>query len=74
MSPLEQKVQMLEERLRAVEHAENVAFIANLERRLNFLSGSFQLSDATDGPDETPSVGEVLKWDGDRYNPATDNT
>lgn len=72
MSPLEQKVQELERKIAQLESVENNAFIANLERRLNFLSSTFSLSDATDGPDETPATGEVLKWDGDRYNPAPD--
>lgn len=75
MTP-EQQAQFndMKERLEKLERAENVAFIQNLERRLNFLSGSFRLSDAIDGPDETPATGEVLKWDGNRYNPAADNT
>lgn len=74
MSPIEQRVKDLENLVQALVRVENVEFIKNAERRLNFLSGSFQLSDASDVADTAPSNGQVLKFNGTLWAPGTDNT
>jgi xanthine dehydrogenase iron-sulfur cluster and FAD-binding subunit A len=71
MNPLEQKVQELERRLTAIERVENVAFIQTLERRLD---RGIKLNDLIDVAAPSPSVGQVLKWNGTTWAPATDNT
>lgn len=59
-------------RLEKLERAENASFIKALERKLNFLSGSFQLSDASDVSATAPSNGQVLKFNGTEWAPGTD--
>ena len=74
MSPQElERMNKLEKLVTSLSNVENVAFIGSLERRLNFLSGSFQLADATDVSETAPTSGQVLKWNGTAWAPATDN-
>ena len=75
MSPLEQKVADLEKRVALLERVENVAFIAALERRLNFVSGDIRLSDLADvSGTDSASTGQVLKKTATTWQPGTDNT
>jgi hypothetical protein len=73
MTPLEQRVKDLEKLVQTLVRVENVEFIKNAERRLNFLSGSFRLSDASDVSSTAPGSGQVLEWNGSEWAPATDN-
>jgi len=77
MSPLERKVQELEKKVAQMERAENVAFIEALARRLtDAFNIPERLSDLSDvGSDtDSPSTGQVLKYDGTDWSPGTDNT
>ena len=75
MSPQEKKeFAQLKALVDGLIRVENVPFKASLERRLDFLSGSFQLSDATNVSNATPSSGQVLKWNGTVWAPGTDNS
>jgi hypothetical protein len=74
MSPQQlQDFNDMKKRLAAIERVENVSFIESLNRRLNFLSGSFRLSDASDVSSTTPTSGQVLKYNGTEWAPGTDN-
>lgn len=73
MTPQEQnRMVALEKLVNELLNATNVQFIKNLERRLDFLSGTFQLSDASDVSATTPSSGQVLKYNGTAWAPGTD--
>lgn len=75
MTPEERRhFQEMQRKINAMYEVADAAFIANLERRLNFLSDSFQLSDATDVSTTAPSNGQVLKYNGTQWAPGTDNT
>jgi len=72
MSPQElERMNKLEKLVTSLLNVENLAFKASLERRLEI---PFQLSDATNVSNATPSSGQVLKWNGTRWAPGTDNT
>jgi len=74
MSPQElERMNKLEKLVTSLLNVENLAFKASLERRLDFLSGSFKLADATDVNNTAPSSGQVLKWNGTAWAPGTDN-
>lgn len=74
MTPQErQEFNKLKALVESLLKVENVAFIKNAERRLNFLSGSFVLSDASDVVSTSPTSGQVLEWNGTAWAPATDN-
>ena len=71
MSPQElERMNKLEKLVTSLMSVENVAFIGALERRL---SRPFRLADATDVANTAPSSGQVLKWNGTAWAPATDN-
>ena len=75
MTPQElARMDRLEKLVQSLVEVKNLEFIKSAERRLNFLSGSFVLSDATDVSNTTPSSGQVLEWNGTQWVPATDNT
>lgn len=72
MTPEErQQFEELKQTVKALQEVADNAFIANLERRLNFLS-SFQLSDAEDVSETVPTTGQVLKYNGTEWAPGTD--
>ena len=74
MSPQElERMNKLERLVASLLNVENLAFKASLERRLDFLSGSFQLADATNVSPTAPTSGQVLKWNGTAWAPAVDN-
>ena len=74
MTPQElDRMNKLEQLVQSLIRVENVEFIKSAERKLNFLSGSFRLSDASDVSSATPSSGQVLEWNGSEWAPATDN-
>lgn len=74
MTPEERaRMEKLERLVQSLLRVENVEFIKNAERRLNFLSGTFRLSDASDVASTTPSSGQVLKYNGTAWAPGTDN-
>lgn len=74
MTPEEKnKLDRLEKLANSMIRGENLELNKNLERHLNFLSGSFVLSDAIDVSSSTPSSGQVLKWNGTVWAPGTDN-
>lgn len=75
MSPQElERMQKLEKLVESLLRVENIDFIKNLERRLNFLSGTFALEDATDVEGTgSPSSGQVLKYSSGKWRPGTDN-
>jgi len=71
MSPQEKtEFEQLKATVNALIRAENVSFIGSLERRLEF---PFRLADATDVSETVPISGQVLKWNGTAWAPATDN-
>jgi len=74
MSPQElERMNKLEKLVTSLLNVENVPFIGALERRLNFLEGSFRLADAIDVANTAPSNGQVLKWNGSQWAPGADN-
>lgn len=74
MTPEERaRMEKLEQLVYSLLRVENVEFIKSAERRLNFLSGTFSLSDASDVTSTTPSSGQVLKYNGTAWAPGTDN-
>ena len=71
MSPQEKtEFAQLKATVNALIRVENVLFIGSLERRLEF---PFRLADATDVSETVPTSGQVLKWNGTAWAPATDN-
>jgi len=80
MSPLEQRVQELEKKVRDLESVRNVSFIENIKRfvvaKLNVSDlPSLKLSDLSDVEDtDDASTGEVLKKTATTWQPGTDNT
>lgn len=71
MSPQEKtEFEQLKATVNALIRVENVSFIGSLERRLEF---PFRLADATDVSETVPTSGQVLKWNGTAWAPATDN-
>lgn len=75
MTPEErEKMDRLEQMVLAMFNVEDVAFIGNLERRLNFVSGTLKLSDLSDvSGTDSASTGEVLKKTATTWQPGTDN-
>jgi len=74
MSPQElERMNKLEKLVTSLLNVENLAFKGALERRLDFLSGSFKLADATDVNNTVPVNGQVLKYNGTTWAPGTDN-
>ena len=72
MSPQEKtEFEQLKALVNALVRVENVSFIGSLERRLEF---PFRLADAIDVNATAPTSGQVLKWNGTAWAPATDNT
>lgn len=73
MTPQElERMKKLELLVQSLVQCKNLEFIASAERHLNFLSGSFRLSDAGDVAETAPSSGQVLKYDGTQWAPGTD--
>jgi len=73
MSPQElERMNKLEKLVTSLLNVQNLAFKGGLERRLDFIT-TFKLSDATDVSTATPTSGQVLKWNGTEWAPATDN-
>jgi len=71
MSPQERtEFAQLKATVNALIRVENVSFIGSLERRLEF---PFRLADAIDVSATVPTSGQVLKWNGTAWAPATDN-
>jgi len=71
MSPQElERINKLEKLVASMMTVENLAFKSSLERRLDI---PFQLSDATNVSNTIPTNGQVLKWNGTRWAPGTDN-
>lgn len=74
MTPQEKdRMDKLERLVMSLVHVENVEFIKSAERRLNFLSGTFALADASDVVSTIPTSGQVLKFNGTAWAPGTDN-
>ena len=72
MSPQElERMNKLEKLVTSLLNVQNVAFIGSLERRLEF---PFRLADAIDVSATAPTSGQVLKWNGTVWAPATDNS
>jgi len=76
MSPQDRrKLEELERKVGDIERVTNVSFIAELERRLNFVSGEIKLSDLSDvSGTDSASTGQVLKKTATTWQPGTDNT
>lgn len=74
MTPLEQRVADLERLVQSLIRVENLDFIKNAERRLNFLSGTFVISDAQDVNTNGAVSGQPLEYNGTQWVPGTDNT
>lgn len=75
MTPEErQRFETLERLVQSLLRVENVEFIKNAERRLNFVSGTLALGDLSDVDTTGQSNGEVLKYNGTTWVPNTDNT
>ena len=74
MTPQElERMQKLEKLVGTLLRVENIDFIKNLERRLNFISGTISLNDLSDVDTAGASSGEVLKYNGSQWEPGTDN-
>jgi len=72
MSPQEKtEFEQLKALVNALVRVENVSFIGSLGRRLGI---PFKLADATDVDATVPTSGQVLKWNGTQWAPASDNT
>lgn len=78
MSPLEEKVQRLEEEVERLRRVEDIVFIESVSRRLVdrsvFLPANAKLSDLADVSDtDSASTGQVLKKTSTTWQPGTDN-
>lgn len=74
MSPQElERMQKLEKLVESLLRVENIDFIKNLERRLNFISGTISLNDLSDVDTSGASAGEPLEYNGSQWVPGTDN-
>ena len=71
MSPQEKtEFEQLKALVNTLVRVENVSFIGSLERRIKI---PFKLADAIDVSATAPISGQVLKWNGTEWEPATDN-